>query len=144
MPVRLRAVSSLAFLVCTVLFLLGSGCSQRSVETVNGPAGTTPISGPNDSAQIQFSITATNPATTIAFCLPAAAYTLCEIRNVVGYHVKTLWNGPIDAGCAALYWDLTNDDGEPVEDGFYYAYLQSGIFSASKKLVLRRTGNGKL
>jgi hypothetical protein len=144
MLVRLRAVSSLAFLVCTVLLLLGSGCSQRSVETLSGPAGTTPISGSNDSTQIQFSITATNPATTISFCVPTAANTLCEIRNVVGYHVKTLWNGPVEAGCKSLYWDLTNDDGEQVVDGFYYAYLQSGIFSASKKLVLRRTGDGKL
>lgn len=56
--------------------------------------------------------------------LPINAFLSCDIRNVAGYHVKTLYSGAAEAGWIKLSWDMTNDDGEGVTGGIYFAHAE--------------------
>ncbi len=77
-----------------------------------------------------------NPETTISFNLDRAEYVSLEIYNIIGQKVKTLVNGPRNAGNHSVVWRGTNDDNHPVSSGIYLYKLKSGKYSSTKKMIL--------
>ncbi len=74
-----------------------------------------------------------NPATSIQFETPSPGFVSLKIFNVLGQEVATLVNGVLDAGTHSVKWN-----GEHVSSGVYVYRLQSGTFTATRKLVLSK------
>lgn len=60
-----------------------------------------------------------NPATTIAFTLPAAGEMTVEVFDLRGQHVRTLLRARREAGPQRVTWDGRGDDGRGVASGVY-------------------------
>jgi hypothetical protein len=73
-----------------------------------------------------------NPSTTIKFDLPEYQWVRLEIYNVLGQHVRTLVDSPMDAGTHEVTWDA----GQEVSSGVYFYSLQAGAFVDTKKMLL--------
>lgn len=80
-----------------------------------------------------------NPSTIIAFELPTAENVQLEIYNSLGQHVRTLFDGPVDAGITQLSWDGNNDQNRPAASGVYfYKITRDDGSNAVRKMVLMR------
>lgn len=79
-----------------------------------------------------------NPTTTIHFTLAEAGHLLLNVYDSSGRRIATLADGPHSAGEFAKVWDGTNDRGEEIGSGIYFARIVSDRFSATKKMVLLR------
>ncbi|KAA3657409.1 MAG: T9SS C-terminal target domain-containing protein, partial [Calditrichaeota bacterium] len=80
-----------------------------------------------------------NPATTIGFALPEAADVTLRIYNVLGVEVRTLAeNKAHNAGEITYTWDARNNDGQLLNSGVYYVRIETGTFTATKKMVYLR------
>ena len=77
-----------------------------------------------------------NPTTTISFSIPEAANTTIEIYNIRGQKVKTLLNAHLDADQHEVTWQGTDDNGKNVTSGIYFYKLNSGRYTATKKMIL--------
>jgi len=77
-----------------------------------------------------------NPTTTIAFDLGEYSHVKLSVYNVLGQLVKTLKNEPLPAGTYTVQWDGKNDNGRAVAGGIYFYRLQTGQFTAVKKMTL--------
>ena len=82
-----------------------------------------------------------NPETWIPFQLKQNGVVTIYIRNSAGHLVKKLEVGSIPAGVydskeRAVYWDGTNEQGEPVSSGTYFYTLQTRDFQGTKKMLL--------
>ncbi|MBD3349147.1 MAG: T9SS type A sorting domain-containing protein [Candidatus Eisenbacteria bacterium] len=77
-----------------------------------------------------------NPATTVAFELPAAGEVELSVYNVAGRRVATLVDGRVDAGRHTAVWKGTDDRGESVASGVYFFRLTRDGESVSRKGVL--------
>jgi len=83
-----------------------------------------------------------NPASHMA----TIDYTLAErtknlsitIYNALGQAVKTLYQGAQSAGSYNVTWDLTSDQGMPVDNGVYFYTLNNGSNQLTQKLVIAR------
>jgi hypothetical protein len=79
-----------------------------------------------------------NPATKIAFALPAAGVAELAVFDLQGRRVRTVWHGELAAGGHELPWDGRNDAGQVVAAGTYLARLTSAQHSATIKMVLAK------
>lgn len=84
-----------------------------------------------------------NPSTTIPYVLEEDARVLIRVYDVSGHLVRTLDLGRQKAGlhagrASAAYWDGTDDAGRPVASGVYFASIQAGRFSATRKMLLMK------
>ena len=84
-----------------------------------------------------------NPETWIPYQLAEAAHVRIRIYDVTGHLVRTLDLGTKLAGSylsreGAAYWDGRNDGGETVSSGIYWYELDSGSFSATRKMVIQK------
>ncbi len=79
-----------------------------------------------------------NPATTIRFDIREKGNVSLKIYNVAGQLVKTLVNEVRDAGSYNENWNGTNDTGSRVSSGVYFYKIESGNFTATRKMVLLR------
>ena len=77
-----------------------------------------------------------NPATTIAFTLPKRAHVDLSIYDIEGKLVKTLTDGPLEAGYHESAWDGTDIRGNPAVSGVYFYRLKAGKQVLTRKLVL--------
>ena len=77
-----------------------------------------------------------NPQTTIGFALPAAGQVRLEVLNELGQHVRTLLDGPLEAGEQRAVWDARDDAGTPVAAGLYFYRLSTPQARAVRKMVL--------
>lgn len=77
-----------------------------------------------------------NPATTLAWSLPAAGALRLEVLDASGRRVALLHDGPAAAGPGSLRWDGRGAAGHPLPSGVYFARLESGSWRARQKLVL--------
>ena len=59
-----------------------------------------------------------------------------DIYDLMGRRVKSLINNNLDAGYRSVYWDATNDLGQPVSAGMYIYTIQAGEYRQTKKMVL--------
>ena len=77
-------------------------------------------------------------ATVLQFDLSETAPTRLEILDAQGRRIRTLVNGSVAAGPHTLTWDGRNRGGNPVEPGVYFAVLQSGGLSRTRKVTRLR------
>jgi hypothetical protein len=78
-----------------------------------------------------------NPVTKIAFTVPddAGRVTL-TIHNVNGQVVRSLVDAELPAGPAVKVWDGTDDEGNGLATGIYFAKLSAGDKDAFSKMTL--------
>jgi hypothetical protein len=79
-----------------------------------------------------------NSTTQIAFELPRAGQVTIHIYDVIGRHVRTLFQGTRDAGKHNIVWDGRDDRQQPVASGLYFYRLWTGERTAVKKTLLLR------
>ncbi len=87
-----------------------------------------------------------NPGTNIEFEIPNGAgrgsptgqgeWVTLKIYDLLGREVKTLVNGQMAAGNHTVYWDGTDNNGNPVDSGVYlYRLVVNGV-SLTRKMTL--------
>ena len=80
-----------------------------------------------------------NPSTNIQFNVEAKASVTLSVFNVLGQHIKTLIDGPVDAGSTTVSWDATDDSGNEVASGVYlYRLVVDQKNTQTKKMLLLR------
>jgi flagellar hook assembly protein FlgD len=77
-------------------------------------------------------------ATTITFDVVEAGNASLEVFDLAGRRVRTLYDGPADAGAHEISWNLDDDAGRPVPPGVYLYRLESGGESTYRRLVTAR------
>ena len=80
-----------------------------------------------------------NPATSVArlqLGLERRILVQLEIYNVAGRCVRSLADGPIDAGVHIIEWDGKNERGQQVATGVCIAKLKAGEKELTQKIVL--------
>jgi hypothetical protein len=80
-----------------------------------------------------------NPATTLAFTLPAPAAVTLTLHDAAGRRVRTLLRGTVlEAGAHARRWDGRDQSGRALAAGVYLARLTAGGVTSLERLVLVR------
>jgi hypothetical protein len=79
-----------------------------------------------------------NPVTQIQIGIPAKFNESVSLRiyNVQGQLVRTVFTGKKPAGFHSFAWDGTNERGEPVASGIYFANFAAGQTRLTRKMVL--------
>jgi hypothetical protein len=72
-----------------------------------------------------------NPSTTIRYALPHATFVRLSVFNTLGQRVAVLWDGVQEAG-----YHQAEFDGAHVSSGVYYYRIETGSFTAMKKMML--------
>lgn len=79
-----------------------------------------------------------NPMTTITFSLATTGHAKVDIIDVQGRLVRSLYAGELPAGERSLVWDGRDNAGRSVPSGAYFARLESGSQTATRKMILAR------
>ncbi len=79
-----------------------------------------------------------NPSTTIAFTVPYQQDLNVSIYNLLGQHVRTLVNEPLQAGAHRIVWDANDSANQPVASGMYFMRLNGVNHAQVQKLILMR------
>jgi hypothetical protein len=80
-----------------------------------------------------------NPATQIEFSIPVKenlGRSRLEIFNLLGQKIRTLVDGPLQAGNYLMAWDGKDENGNRVSSGTYVYYLRNDYFFDIKKMTL--------
>ncbi len=77
-----------------------------------------------------------NPETTIKFDLPKTDQVRIVIYNILGQEIRALLNEPYNAGFHEVVWNGRDTYGRPVASGVYFYRVNTGQFSATKKMLL--------
>jgi FlgD Ig-like domain len=67
-----------------------------------------------------------NPSTTIPLAVPRTSDVALKVYNLLGERVRTLHEGPMEAGRHWIFWDGTNDQGRSVASGVYLVRFTAG------------------
>jgi hypothetical protein len=79
-----------------------------------------------------------NGTTLLRFSLPGEAGVRLAIYDVAGRRVRELVSGTRPAGEHSIGWDLRDDGGQAVAAGTYFARLEAGSRTVTRKLVCVR------
>lgn len=79
-----------------------------------------------------------NPSTTVRFDLERPSRTTIRIHDVRGRLVRSLVNGPVEAGTHTAIWNGRDDRGRAVASGVYVLRLEAGEYRASRRIVLTK------
>ena len=77
-----------------------------------------------------------NPSTSIPLALPARSQVHLAIFNVLGQKVRTLINGPMDAGFHTMIWNGLDERGDQAAAGMYFYLLEADNFRQTRKMTL--------
>jgi hypothetical protein len=78
-----------------------------------------------------------NPVTKVAFTVPeGAGLVTLTVHNVSGQVVRTLVDEELSPGPALAVWDGTDDSGQNLASGIYFARLSADEGSAFRKMTL--------
>jgi hypothetical protein len=96
-----------------------------------------------ESARLEFALRqgAPNPfggSTRIGFSVSRSGEAKLRVFDVQGRLVRTLVNGPVDAGAHVVDWNGRNDQGRRVSSGVYFYRLEAEENEATKKLIFLR------
>lgn len=80
----------------------------------------------------------THGSTTVTLALPRPASARVTAYDVNGRLVRTLWNGPMEAGVRTIAWDGRSDRGGRVPGGIYFIRLESENQLAVRRLAILR------
>ena len=112
---------------------------DRPQLTVNYTEATTSVSNeilaPSDFVLHQNYPNPFNPSTTINFRLAKSGLVTLKIFDLSGRGIKSLVEGPRDAGVHTVTWDGTNQSGQRIASGIYVYRLQAGDFSQAAKMM---------
>ncbi len=109
--------------------VLSGGAAVEETAGVVGPVYTLKQNVPNPF----------NPATRIAYTVPAAAVVTLKVYNLAGQLVRTLVDGPSSAGGHEVIWDGRDDAGQSVASGTYFYELRAdGELVQSRKMQLMK------
>jgi hypothetical protein len=128
-------VTSNTVFECTLIGPLGLTTTYVDTVIVLSPAAGVKLIGaaPLDYTLRQNYPNPFNPTTMIEYALPHAGFTTLKIYNALGELVSTLVSGYLRPGRYAVEWDAST-----CASGMYFYRLQTGTFTATKKLVLIR------
>jgi subtilisin-like proprotein convertase family protein len=76
-----------------------------------------------------------NPVTTLSYGVPRDAEVRLSVYNVAGRLVRTLVDGPVEAGYHRVVWDGRDDRGVPTSSGVYFCRMESEGFTGTTKMV---------
>jgi flagellar hook assembly protein FlgD len=79
-----------------------------------------------------------NPMTTIEYSLPERSGVHLAIYSVEGRRIRTLVDGPIDAGHWLTAWDGKDENGAEVSSGVYVCRFVAESYSETRKMILLR------
>ncbi|NOY77872.1 MAG: cellulase family glycosylhydrolase [Calditrichaeota bacterium] len=79
-----------------------------------------------------------NPETRILFHLPKAGQVTVTVFDLQGRRIRRLVHRRLIAGAHTVLWNGTNDDGQPVASGCYFAVLKTAEGQKVHKLLLLR------
>jgi hypothetical protein len=77
-----------------------------------------------------------NPTTEIPLALPVPARVSLRVYNVLGQEVRTLVDGPMDAGFHTVTWDGRSSSGGLVSSGVYFYRVETDQFTETKKMLM--------
>jgi len=77
-----------------------------------------------------------NPSTTISYSISEPSYVTLKVYDILGNEVTTLVNEEKPAGSYEVEFSAEGGDAYKLASGIYIYRLTSGIFTASKKLIL--------
>ena len=77
-----------------------------------------------------------NPVTNVAYGAPRDSRVRLAVYNVAGRLVRTLVDGPVEAGYHTTVWDGRDDNGVAVGSGVYFCRMEAEGFDAATKMVL--------
>ncbi|MCB0307700.1 MAG: T9SS type A sorting domain-containing protein, partial [Calditrichaeota bacterium] len=127
-PVALGVVSVAA----GGLELVATAAATREVEVVqNTGAEIPPASSLAQNVPNPF-----NPSTTIRFALPRPGEVQLHIYDVRGRLLRSLVDGPLDAGQHAVTWQGRDGAGERVASGVYFCRLVTEDQTFTRKMTL--------
>jgi len=79
-----------------------------------------------------------NPVTTIAYSMAEAGHASVKVYNVRGQLVRTLVDGPCEAGNHSVVWNGRDNDNRAVSSGVYFYRLEApGLTRVRKALLLK-------
>ena len=76
-----------------------------------------------------------NPNTTICFSLKNDTRIKIVIYNALGQKVRTLVNGPLNAGVHSVWWNGTDENGLTLASGVYFCHFTAGGIHQTMKMV---------
>jgi len=109
------------------------GRSTLGPFAYNGPAG---VAQPGWALALS-----PNPApgeAAVAFAVPRASAARLRVYDAAGRLVRTLHDGPAEAGAGLLRWDGRDGRGRAVADGVYFCRLEAAGRTLTRKLLLVR------
>ncbi len=77
-----------------------------------------------------------NPSTEIEFEIRRNGWVNLEIYNILGQKVRQLLTDHLEKGHHRITWDGKDDNGKDVANGIYFYRIQTGDFTATKKMIL--------
>ena len=77
-----------------------------------------------------------NPSTTITLYVPIRSDVSLHVYDLLGRHVASLLEGPVEPGSHSVTWNGTTVSGEPAGSGVYFYRLESGGKAITKKMIL--------
>ncbi len=77
-----------------------------------------------------------NPSTVIEFDLPTSGQVSLTIYNILGQKIRTLVNSVKSSGKYKVHWDGVDDHRQNVVGGMYFYRLETGDYSAIRKMIL--------
>jgi len=88
--------------------------------------------------ELEFAAAWPNPSgasVALRFALPRAAHARLVVFDLAGRRARTLWDGPLEAGAHDMAWDGRDERGAGVPAGLYWARLEAGGRSLTRRLV---------
>jgi hypothetical protein len=83
-----------------------------------------------------------NPKTSLSFDIPRLKSRTTEVSlviyNSLGQSVKSLYQGATGPGSYTIEWDGTNDSGNQLASGIYYAVLHTTDFTRTLKMIMMK------
>ncbi|MGA9117560.1 MAG: SdrD B-like domain-containing protein [Bacteroidota bacterium] len=79
-----------------------------------------------------------NPATEIYFRLQEPGRVTIRVFDALGQEVRTLLDGPMEAGFHGVTWNATDKEGRAVTSGIYFCQLTTGGSTEVRKMSLLR------
>ncbi len=77
-----------------------------------------------------------NPTTVLPFALDRSQDVRLEIYNVLGQRIRTLVEGPMEAGFHTLIWNGRDDVGRSMAAGLYFSLLETESVRQTRKMSL--------
>lgn len=77
-------------------------------------------------------------ATSWSFALPGRSHAQFVLFDVSGRRVRTLLNGPVDAGSHRVEWDGRTETGQEAPSGVYFLKAVAGDFARTQRVIRMR------